>query len=423
MADGVLNPISSPQYGQPSSTQNLSSINPRGNLYNDPEGLRGSPVQSSIGLQDSKHAFYLKPIILDVQKKAKFSRLASITAMPKNMGTKIKQTVYYPLLDDRNLNDQGIDARGVQIRNGNLYGSSRDIGRILGALPTLTEVGGRVNRVGFSRSEVEGTMNNFGLFFEYSRDLLNFDSDKDLYSFMYQQALEAAQDVTEDLLQIDLITGAGTVVYAGNAISDATMNENSVITLQSLRRLERALDDNGTPKRTRLIKGSGNYATVTAQTTRTIFCSAAVVDLLRNLSDRWGNRAFKEVHEYAAGTNQIMEDEVGIIDHFRVVQCDKMVLWEGAGAQADPEFGLSHTNGKYDIHPVLCVGEDAFTTISFEGSNGINNKFMIKAQKPAESYSAIDPFGKMGFVSIEWWYGILFQRPERIGLIKTVAPM
>ena len=50
MADGVLNPISSPQYGQPSSTQNLRSINPRGNLYNDPEGLRGSPVQSSIGL-------------------------------------------------------------------------------------------------------------------------------------------------------------------------------------------------------------------------------------------------------------------------------------------------------------------------------------------------------------------------------------
>lgn len=82
MADGVLNPISNPQYGQPSSTQNLSSINPRGNLYNDPEGLRGSPVQSSIGLQDSKHAFYLKPIILDVQKKAKFSRLASVTAMP-----------------------------------------------------------------------------------------------------------------------------------------------------------------------------------------------------------------------------------------------------------------------------------------------------------------------------------------------------
>lgn len=418
----VLNPIPNPQYGQPSSTQNLSTIAPRGNLYNDPEGLRGSPVQSSVGLQSSKQAFYLKPIIAEVQKKAKLSRLASVMAMPKNMGTKIKQTVYYPLLDDRNLNDQGIDARGVQIRNGNLYGSSRDIGRILGALPVLTEVGGRVNRVGFSRSETEGTLNNFGLFYEYSEDLLNFDSDKDLYSFMYSQALQAAQDVCEDMLQIDLVSGAGTVIYAGNAISDNTMNENSVVTLQSLRRLERALDDNGTPRKTRLIKGSGNYATVTAQTHRTIFCSAAVIDILRNLTDRWGNRAFKEVHEYAAGTSQIMEDEVGIIDHFRVVQCD-LVRWEGAGATADPAYGLAYTNGKYDIYPILCVGEDAFTTISFEGSNGINNKFKIHVQKPSESISAIDPFGKMGFVSMEWWYGILFQRPERIGLIKTVAPL
>lgn len=418
----VLDPIPNPQYGQPTSTQNLSTVIPRGNLYNDPEGLRGAPVQSSVGLQSSKQAFYLKPIIAEVQKKAKLSRLASVMAMPKNMGTKIKQTVYYPLLDDRNLNDQGIDARGVQIRNGNLYGSSRDIGRILGALPVLTEVGGRVNRVGFSRSETEGTLNNFGLFYEYSEDLLNFDSDKDLYSFMYSQALQAAQDVCEDMLQIDLVSGAGTVIYAGNAISDNTMNENSVVTLQSLRRLERALDDNGTPRKTRLIKGSGNYATVTAQTHRTIFCSAAVIDVLRNLTDRWGNRAFKEVHEYAAGTSQIMEDEVGIIDHFRVVQCD-LVRWEGAGATADPAYGLAYTNGKYDVYPILCVGEDAFTTISFEGSNGINNKFKIHVQKPSESISAIDPFGKMGFVSMEWWYGILFQRPERIGLIKTVAPM
>lgn len=423
MADGVLNPISNPQYGQPSSTHNLSTINPRGNLYNDPQGLRGSPVQSSVGIQDSKQAFYLKPVLAESAKKRTFSKLASVMSMPRNMGKKIKQTVYYPLLDDRNLNDQGINARGVQIRNGNLYGSSRDIGKVLGALPVLTEIGGRVNRVGFSRTEVEGTFNKFGIFFEYSDELLKFDSDKDLYSFMYSQAVEAAEQVNEDMLQIDLLQNAGTMVYAGNAISDATMNETSMVTLQTLNRLSRALDDAHSPKRTKIIKGSGNYDTRTATVYRTIFCGSNVVELLRNLSDRWGNKAFIEVHQYAAASGSLFEDEVGIIGNFRVVQCDRMMNWQGAGAQSNPAFGLASYNGNYDVFPILCVGEDAFTTISFEGSNGLNNKFVIKSQKPNESHSVIDPFGEIGFVSIKWWYGFLAQKPERIGLIKTVAPM
>lgn len=39
--------------------------------------------------------------------------------MPKNMGKKIKRYVYVPLLDDANINDQGIDAAGVTISTAN----------------------------------------------------------------------------------------------------------------------------------------------------------------------------------------------------------------------------------------------------------------------------------------------------------------
>ena len=61
----------------------------------------------------------------------------------KHYGRKIKKYHYLPLLDDRNVNDQGIDATGAYISNGNLYGSSKDIGYISGKIPTLTEHGGR----------------------------------------------------------------------------------------------------------------------------------------------------------------------------------------------------------------------------------------------------------------------------------------
>ena len=34
-----------------------------------------------------------------------------------------------------------------------------------------------------------------------------------------------------------------------------------------------------------------------------------------------------------------------------------------------------------------------------------------------------NPYGNKGFSSIQWWYATLIQRPERLGLILTVAPV
>ena len=423
MGDTVLNPIPTPAY-EATSTHNLATINPRGNLYNDPQGLRGEPVQSSVGKQQLEKVFWIKKVLKETARKRKFSKMSSVQGMPRNMGQRVKQAVEFPLLDDRNLNDQGIDARGVQIRNGNMYGSSRDISRIMGALPVLTEVGGRVNRVGFSRSEVEGTFNKFGLFFEYSQDLMNFDSDPNIVGSMYERALTAAEQITEDMLQIDLLHSAGTVIYAGNAISNATMDQTSIVTYQAIRKLSQALDKNKTPRQTKIISGSGNLDTRTGTTYRTLFVGTETLSALENMRDQFGERAFIPVHQYKASVGTLFEDEVGMIDKFRVVQVEDMLGWYGAGADASAQFGLSYSNGKYDIFPMLCIGEDSFTTIGFNGSNGINNKFQIIHQKPGTATAgAHDPFGEIGFCSIKWWYGILIQRPERIGLVKTVAPM
>ena len=396
---------------------------PRANMYNDPQGLRGTPVQSSVGSQQYERIFYTKKIIPALAKKRKFSKMADTIAMPKNQGMRIRAEVDIPLLHDANLNDQGIDARGVHIRNGNMYGSSRDIGKILGALPVLTEEGGRVNRVGFSRTWTEGTFNKFGFFFEYSQDLVNFDSDPQIVSRMYEKAMTAAEQVTEDALQSDLLNGAGTVIYSGNAISDETMDHTAIISYQAIRRLSRALDDNQTPRETKYIFGSTNLDTRTATTYRTLFVGPEVLAILEQMKDHFGNPAFIHAHQYGAGISKLMEDEVGIIDKFRVVYVEGMLGWNGAGADVDPQYGLASEGGKYNIYPALCIGTDAFTCISFDGSNGVNNKFQIHHQKPNQSYSLLDPYGEIGFVSIKWWYGIMFKRPERIGLIKTVAPM
>ena len=77
--------------------------------YNDP-----GTTASSIGAQ-ARTDFYEKKAIIAVRDKQYFSPLASVKAMPKNMGKKIKQDVYVPLLDDRNVNDQGLNAAGLII--------------------------------------------------------------------------------------------------------------------------------------------------------------------------------------------------------------------------------------------------------------------------------------------------------------------
>lgn len=413
-----LNPIPNQAYN-PTSTHNTDTWNPRGHLYNDPTGVHGKPVQSTVGDQ-ALTAFYLRKALTEAARKRKFGQLSDTLNMPKHMGNRIRAWRYYPLLDDRNLNDQGIDARGAYIKNGNLYGSSKDIGKITSRLPVVQEIGGRVNRVGFTRTQQEGTFSKFGFFWEYSREAFDFDSDPNLKEIMYREAIIGAEKINEDALQIDLINGAGTLIIAGGAVSDATMDDTSVLSYMTLIRLRQALDAVRSPKSTKIIKGSANFDTRTLNASRILFAPSEAIPVLETLRDPLGRPAWIPIEQYAAGMGSTgMEDEVGAIAGFRVVQVDEMKKWEGVGANATND-AIQQTDGKYDVFPLLTIGSDAFTTIGFNGSNGVKNKFRIQHVKPHANFN--DPFGEMGLTSISWYYGVLFLRPERIGLIKTVLP-
>lgn len=419
----VLDPIPTPAYTATTS-RNADTFNPAGHLYNDPQGLRGTAKNSSIGDASLLNTYYLKKVLTEAAKQRKFGKLASVENMPKHMGQRMSAWHFLPLLDDRNLNDQGIDARGVQIRNGNLYGSSKDIGTITSNLPVLSETGGRVNRVGFQRRQIEGTFNKFGFFYEWSQDFVDFDSDPSVLGKMYSEAIIGAEKINEDMLQIDLLHGAGIVIYAGAATSDATMDDTCIVNYSTLQRLGRALDANNTPKSTKIIKGSTMVDTKTLTTSRIAFIGSDVKAMLENMKNQFGAPALIPVHQYAAATTT-MEDEIGAIGEFRFIHVEEMKHWAGAGATEDPTKGILATDGKYDIFPILVIGSESFTTIGFQTSNtGANSvKFSILTKAPGkDTASHNDPYGEIGFTSIKWYYGIMFLRPERIGLIKTVAP-
>ena len=374
---------------------------------------------SSVGPQITNE-FYQKKALIEAAKEQYFGQLADVTSMPKNMGKKIKRYHYLPLLDDANINDQGIDAAGVTIANGNLYGSSKDIGTISGKLPVLSESGGRVNRVGFKRKEIEGTLEKFGFFDEYTQESLDFDSDAELMQHINREMVMGANEITEDSLQIDLINAAGVVKYAGNATSTLTVGADDLVTYSDLMHLAIDLDNNRTPKHTTAITGTRMVDTRTIPACRVAYIGSELLPTFKAMKDLHNNPAFIPVEKYAAG-GTTLNGEVGSVDNFRLVVVPEMLKWAGAGADASADSANYETANKFDVFPILVVGNESFTTIGFQ-TDGKTVKFKITHKAPGEATAdRNDPYGETGFMSIKWYYGFMALRPERIALIKTVA--
>lgn len=467
--------------------------------YNQPDGGAASDIGSQINLHK-----YRRKALIELQKQKFFSQLADTYTMPKHRGKKIRQYQWVPLLDDANINNQGIDAAGVTTTrevtivisapgatqglysstyasgegpddaaalaaakveavrfftsvgvfdtdyattkanlealadpwtiddtgasvpaSGNLYGSSRDVGYISTRMPALGEHGGRVNRVGFTRLEIQGTFAKFGFFDEYTKDLLNLDTESELLMHIDREMLRGAHQITEDAIQIDLLNSPGIVVYCGSATSTSEINGNvgteSVVSYRDFSNLNIDLDNNNTPKQTKIIVGSRMTDTRVLTSQRVMYMGTELIPTLETITDTFGKPVFiRAVHYAEAGT--LLNGEYGAIGDFRIVVNPEMMRWEGAGADVTNNAGFYETNGKYDVFPMLTVGDASFTTIGFETSGVGKYKFQIIHKKPSKATAdRNDPYGQTGFMSILWWYGFLAQRPERIGLIKTVA--
>ncbi len=496
----------------------------------------GTPVigttDSSIGPQ-IRTDFYNKKALVEAAKEMYFGQLANVTSMPKNMGKKIKQFHYMPILDDRNLNDQGLDAVGAvpsagtatattpqpfvayitmlltgqpasqtkyfrgdsatsdaaalleakananaymyelgytvaqadtaadytalialattythaaiaataDTPYGNLYGSQKDIGSIQGKIPVLSETGGRVNRVGMKRLELEGSIEKFGFFDEYTQESLDFDTDAELMMHITAESVKAANEITEDQLQIDLVTNAGVTRYAGNATSIATLNGdvtgatafdsgiNDTVQYDDLVKLGIELDNNRTPKHTRIIAGSRMVDTKVVSAARYIYIGTELQTLIMRMTDYHGNKAFIPVAQYADAGN-VARGEFGAIDTFRFIVVPEMMHREGVGeaVTAGVEETSSFRYGaapdgatlNYNAYPMLVVGDGSFTTIGFQ-TDGKTVKFKINHKSPGETVRPEDPYGEIGFYSIKWYYGTMILRPERLAVLWTIA--
>lgn len=443
--------------------------------------------------------YYYKKALIDAAKEAYFGQLANVRAMPKHYGKEIQQYHYIPLLDDRNINDQGIDATGASATNevtitmmaadgqvhravgngtdagtaltaaqarafellaqinataansygaaktaledagwkfvesaavpsfGNLWGSSKDIGYISSRLPVIGEQGGRVNRVGFTRITLKGSIERYGFFEEYTKDALDFDTDSELLSHITRESVRGANEIVEGLIQQDLLGGAGVIMYGGTATSEATITGEtggtaSELTYDMLVKAKITLDDNRCPTNTEVISGSRMTDTKTVAKARYCYIGSALESTLYKMKDYHGEQAFIPVQMYADAGN-VAKGEIGAIANFRFIVVPEMYHWAGVGATVSNNAGYRSQDGKYNVYPCLVVGSGSFATIGFQ-TDGNNVKFEFIHKKPSpETASREEPYGLTGFYSIKWWYGTMILRPEWIACLKVVAPL
>ena len=495
------------------------------NVYGNSAG-----TTSTVGSQ-IRTDFYKRKALVEAAKEMYFGQMADVTAMPKNMGKNIKQYHYMPILDDRNMNDQGIDAAGISLSAdfdanvtlakqvisitapaaeggmtyyfegvvsgantgaakaaadaiaegkywawsiqqgyvaagtanyaaskvildglswvttventgdeyynfGNLYGSSKDVGVIASKIPVLSETGGRVNRVGMKRIELTGTLEKFGFFDEYTQESMDFDTDEELLMHLTNESVKAANEITEDQLQIDLLNAAGVVRYAGDATSTATLtgstagaNAEDVLVYDDLVKLSIELDNNRTPKHTKIITGSRMIDTKVVNAARYAYIGSELTTTFMRMTDYHGERAFIPVAQYGdAGT--IARGELGAVADFRLIVVPEMMHWEAAGAAvgntADEVTMWSVDSAgaaKSNVYPVLVIGDGSFTTVGFQ-TDGKTVKFTITHKSPGkETADRNDPYGEVGFYSIKWYYGFMTLRSERIALLKSLATL
>lgn len=522
--------------------------------YNAPGEGPGAGTPSSIGNEQFNTKFWWKKALVEAAKTQYFGQMSSTKGMPKHMGKRMVRYHYLPLLDDANINDQGIDAAGnyadstvvapfkatiaawpegigfpagvtapagimanpagviasaeypdklwfvgegataadadtaataaadayfaalgvrtgiaaitdlataeangwqatgitagvaalptVSSNTGNLYGSSKDVGYIVGKLPALSEHGGRVNRVGYKRVEIEGSLEKFGFFDEYTQESVDFDTDAELMMHRNSEMMKGANEMTEDALQIDLLHSAGMVRYGGAATSMATISGDddgltpsvvapSLITYEDLMRLNIDLDNNRTPKDTKIITGSRMIDTRVINGARYLYIGSEMIPSIKKMKDLFDQQAFISVEKYAsAGT--IARGEIGVVDQFRIIVVPEMMHFAASGAAPSTGAGTTDTGvyrrsadasgaDKYDVFPMLVIGSEAFVTIGFQ-TDGKNVKFKIYHKKPGEATAnRDDPYGEIGFSSIKWYYGFMLLRPEHIALCLSVA--
>jgi len=411
--------------------------------------------------------------VVEARYKKPFSMLSGrATMIGRNMGDEFRKERRYPILDDRNLFEQGIDAEGnlkllgkwyatdaagartehdtkaaaLAVANvvkvvkggGALYGSSKDYALQDNMMPLTPETPPQYNTVGTKSIILTGKIQLYKVATVFSRKEMELGV-RNLQMRKLAEITEMYAQIKEDMIRNNLLAeGMSSPMYAGGAQTIDTMDETCVVTYESLRQFEGMLDDLRVPLQTKVLTGTTKIGTLPLNSTRFLYISLKLKRTFEDIT-RAGKYVFLEPHLYVANAganvnyaNKTTEDmgltgEIGAIGNFRIIADENMTYWAGAGASTtdgvdangdgkeDAGEGLLSTDDRYDVFPILSVGSGSFECLGLEGTD-----VEIKYNPPVE-IASVPESGETGSVTCRFYHGILFNKPEHINVLLTTA--
>jgi N4-gp56 family major capsid protein len=235
---------------------------------------------------------------------------------------------------------------------------------------------------------------------------------------------------TEDLVQRDMLQGAGIVINAGGNITKAQMgstiaangtNEDLYkVSFDLIRKGVKALVRNRAQRNTSIVEGSTKIGT---SPINAAFYAIVGPEVKYDLETATRGATYEKEYAYIpafkyASQSNMANGECGSMHDVRFIESEGAMIEAGAGADIPVDYAgtLSNTNGKFDVFPILFPTKDSFATLGLKGQGKVT--FYSKAPSDV---SLSNPYGTKGFFSGNMFYAGIALQAEKLAKINVLA--
>jgi N4-gp56 family major capsid protein len=360
-----------------------------------------------------------------------YSQFCDRKSMPQRMGKTFKiskwQHIYDLAQDDADFAAKGyLGRRSLADVTTNLSNS--------GSAGTIAEGAGAVNKVTPTKITMETAVARYGFMIEYTDEVVLFSEDP--VQVKYREELGyLVNQANEDLIQKDMLNGAGVVINAGGDITkaqmgstiaaDGTNEELYKVSFDLIRKGVKALVRNRAKRNTEIVTGSTKIGTKPVNKAFYAIVGPEVKYDLESLTR--GSGTYAEEYAYVpaykyAGAANLAEGEIGSMHDVRFIESEGAMMEAAAGAVIPASYvgSLSYSNDgsddRFDIFPILFPTKGAFATLGLKGQG----KVQFHAKAPSDVYLD-NPYGTRGFFSANMWYAGLVLDETKLARINVLA--
>jgi len=355
-----------------------------------------------------------------------YGQFADRKSMPQKMGKTFKVSKWQHLYD-LDQNDASFAAKGY-LGKRDLATVSAKLAETNGTGATITEGAGAVNQVTPTKVTVEASLSRYGFMIEYTDEVTLFSEDS--VQTKYREELGYLMNQTqEDLIQKDMINGAGVVINAAGVLknqlgttiaADDTNADLYKVSFDLIRKGVKALVRNRAQRNTSIVTGSTKVDT---RTVNKAFYAIVGPEVKYDLEELTRGASYATEFAYVpaykyAGAGNLAEGEIGSMHDVRFIESEGAMVESGAGAALPADYAgeLSNDGSNFDVFPILFPTKGAFATLGLKGKG----KVTFHAKTPAD-VDLTNPHGTKGFFSANMHYAGLVLESDKLAIVNVLA--